>query len=564
MSSGAGSLKRAQQGALEDVLNDSVRTRQADRRATQDKKQAADARFANIEANPFYQIIGDTALSPEQQRKAIHTAWTFNGTKEEMRERAKQFEQFKEYMQQVREDMATEIIKLTDTEAFSELQKVYDDLNSGLIDFNDQMTPLTSIIDALYKLRTRGDGMILTAFKEIQEDRKREAALTEAFNAKSLEDTTIKNDLDRLDNEILALSEKKSLWGLGGVKESARIEIKQKEAVILEKQARQEAVKAEMAQIEKDRTETNTKLGDLAFAKDKLRELLDISSSEHIERQKRLVNSALNFVSTTKERVGAVRTHLDHMGDRVQNLADANQNMTRVYAIMSEGLRDAEKSNTDILDGLKAPEGVEEDLISKTTRDDKRQEIQSHLKTLNNSAGDTVKTYADLTTQTIRIKTMAEANDSQVTRVKAMHSEGVASVADRLSTVLQSVSAAALGEASATAKDTMEAMRQFTDKVAQQESIRTAMGANEANVDLAKAIENVAAYGEVLQETTEISREAVAEMRENLAELQRAATGVQADIRKNVSVHADAAKGGQPQTAEAQTTAKKPMFGIGG
>lgn len=558
MSSGS-SVSRARSADLSEVLNDSVRTRQTARQTAAKATQVVDARFANIAANVFYQIMGDTSKSPEEQKAAITVAWTVTGNKEQDRARAKEFETFKEYLQQLREEMATEIIRLTDTEAFSELKKVYDDLNTALLDFNNEMAPLTDIIDAIYKLRT--GGLTMDAFKEIQEDKKREEALAKELAEKTEEEQRVTDELNRLSKDIIRLREQKTLWGFGGIKESARVEIAEKTAVSQEKAARQAALDAEITEIEQRKTETTSKLGELAFAKDKLRELLDISSGEHIERQKRLVASALNFVTTTKARVGSVRNHLDKMGEQVEGLGDANTNMTRMYAIMNEGLKDAEGINHEKRAALMPPEGVEEDLITRTTREDQKSNIETHLKSLQSSATDTMQTYADLTSQTIRIKTMAEANESQVNRVKAMHSQGVASVADRLSTVLQSVSAAALNEASAAAKDTMKGMQSATDKVAQQDAIKIAMGGVETRDDLVRSIESLAAYGEVLDETTNITRESVAEMRQNLEELQRLATNVQGSISENIAVHAEVSLGVKRDGAPASSAPASP-FGL--
>lgn len=558
MSAGTG-LSRSRSTDLSEVLNDSVRQRQSARQTERKATQAVDARFANIAANTFYKIMGDDKLSPEEKKRAITVAWTFTGTKEENRSRVKEFETFKEYLQQVREEMATEIIRLTDTEAFSELKKVYDDLNTALLDFDDQMRPLTDIIDALYKLRT--GGLTLDAFKEIQEDRKREEQMKREIDEKTAEQARVDAELTAINQKIIALREERSWFGLGGITKDARVQIGLKEAEEAAAKARQDQIATELSDLEAKRTETTSKLGELAYAKDKLRELLDISSGEHIERQKKLVASALHFVSTTKERVGSVRTHLDAMSGQVEGLADANTNMTRYYAIMNEGLKDAEAINHGLREQNLPPAGVEEDLITKTTREDRKAEIETHLKALQGSATDTMQTYADLTSQTIRIKTMGEANEAQINRVKAMHSQGVASVADRLSTVLQSVSMAALNEASASAKETMVGMRTATDRVAQKEAIKIAMGGAESRDDLLASIESLAAYGEVLDETTAITRESVAEMRGNLEELQRIATGVQGSISESVAVHAEVGLGLRKDGAPKPASAPSP-FGL--
>jgi hypothetical protein len=108
----------------------------------------------------------------------------------------------------------------------------------------------------------------------------------------------------------------------------------------------------------------------------------------------------------------------------------------------------------------------------------------------------------------------------------------------------------------------MEGMRKATDVVAQKEAIKIAMGGAETRDDLVKSIESLAAYGEVLDETTAITRESVAEMRSNLEELQRLATTVQGSISENMASHAEVGLGvrrdGQPA---APATSNSP-FGI--
>ena len=115
-------------------------------------------------------------------------------------------------------------------------------------------------------------------------------------------------------------------------------------------------------------------------------------------------------------------------------------------------------------------------MITQMSREQKKMSVEQHMTMLDASAADTMATYADLTSGAIRIKTMKDAVDQQTNRARSMHSQGISGVADRLSVVLQAVSSAALGEASAMAKDTLQQMAENTNKVAQKESIRIAMG----------------------------------------------------------------------------------------
>ena len=143
-------------------------------------------------------------------------------------------------------------------------------------------------------------------------------------------------------------------------------------------------------------------------------------------------------------------------------------------------------------------------------------------------------------------------------------SQGISGVADRLSVVLQAVSSAALGEASAMAKDTLQQMAENTNKVAQKESIRIAMGIEEQNEDLKKAIDDLGAYGEVVRAATNITREGLTDMRSKLDELKKLAAEVQTDVHEAIAVNADtAAQADAPATKPAASRATPSPFKLG-
>ena len=548
----AASPKLERKTDLSDVLTDAVRARQTSK-ATQAGMQQApaeDPRFANISANPFYQTMFAEDTKPEQKREAVTKLLTFEGTKEENRERIKEFELFKEYLQSQREEMAQEIIRLTDTGTFAELKSVYDELNRSLIDFDDKMKPLTDIIDAVYTLRT--NGLTLEAFQEILRERRREEELLKKKNEKRNEFQTLEAQVHTFNSDIAALKEKRGFFGLGGVTQDAREAIARKNTELERVRDRLVTLGDEIAELNKQ-TPSESQLGEYAAQKQKLRELLDISTEEHKDRQKALVDSAVGFVNTAKTRVASVRQHLGQMNDQVENLFDANNMMGTCYAILNEGIKDAATNNQKVRGELQEPAAGGEDMITKMTREQKKMAVEQHMTMLDSSAADTMATYADLTSGAVRIKTMKDAVDQQMNRARAMHSQGISGVADRLSVVLQAVSSAALGEASAMAKDTLQQMAENTNKVAQKESIRIAMGIEEQNEDLKKAIDDLGAYGEVVRAATNITREGLTDMRSKLDELKKLAEDVQGDVHDAIAVNAETAA--QPKTPAAPQAA---------
>lgn len=343
------------------------------------------------------------------------------------------------------------------------------------------------------------------------------------------------------------MGEQRSFFGLGGVKEDARAEIARKNEELRWVVDSLDGLSQELHELDQQ-TPTESELGEYVEQKKKLRELLDISADDHKQRQKDLVDAAVNFVTTAKTRVGSVREHLARMNGQVENLFDANNMMGTVYAIMNEGIKEAAEANQQTRGGLQPPAEGGEDMIAQMAREQKKMAVEQHITMLDASAADTMATYADLTSGAIRIKTMKDAVDQQTIKARTMHSQGISGVADRLSVVLQAVSSAALGEASAMAKDTLQQMAANTNKVAQKESIRIAMGIEEQNSGLSKAIDDLGAYGEVVRAATSITREGLTDMRAKLDELKKLAEDVQGDVHDSIAVHADV---GRPQYAAA-------------
>lgn len=489
----------------------------------------------DIAANPVYQIMLAEDKSPEEKRDAVAAFLTFAGTKEESRSRVKAYQAFEEYMQAVREQMAQEIIRLTDTETFSELQAVYNDLNNALIDFDEKMRPLTEIVDAIYVLRT--NDKTLDAFREIQTDRNREVETKRLGEQKEREFEAIRQRIGSLTDDIARLGERKAFFGFGNVTQAAREEIATKEIAVQEARDGLDRLQGELRALEQRGPGTSS-IEEFSAQKAKLRELLDISSDTHKKRQSDLVASALNFVDTAKQRIGNVRAHLGKMNDQVDHLYDANAKMSGVYAVLTDGIKSASDANQDVRGTLTAPEG-EESLIAKMAREEKNMAVEEHITALTSAGAHTTETYADLTSQTIRIKTMRDSTQNQIEKARNMGTQGVAGVADRLSVVLQAVSSAALGEASAMAKDTLSTMVANTNAIAQKETIRVAMGVSDANQDVLKAIDDLGAYGEVVRTSTDITRQGLTEMRSNLAKIKELAESVRDDVHEAVAVSAN-------------------------
>lgn len=497
-------------------------------------RKVAPAATAAIETNPFYGVLFDASLSAKQKVDEFAKLMTFEGDKERARERVAELTRFSEYLQSVREEMAKEIIALTDTDTFAELKNTYSSMNQGLIDFEDRMRPLTDIIDAVYQLRT--SGMTLDAFRDILEDKKAEEARRADLERVEKDIQIEKNAVAAIDGAITEHSRKRGLFGFGGLTDEAKAAIASENAARELRLKNIEALEASAATLRSAAPPPADEDPAFTEQKAKLRELLDISSEEHRERQKELVAAAMNFVETSKERAGSIKEQLEGMNAQIESLYDGNETMTSVYAIMKDGGKAAMEANRKLRAQL--DEAAEnEDAVTQMERESKRLAVDQHVKEVDAAANDIVTTYADLTGQAVRIKGMRDNNTDNMTVARTLHGQGVAGVADRLSTVLQAVSMAALGESSNMARDTLVRMRESTNSVTQKEAIRRAMGMNDEVDALTKVLEDLASYKDVQTQSTEITREALSQFREKLGEIESLARETTAATREAYAVN---------------------------
>jgi hypothetical protein len=552
--SASAQLSRKQQ--LEEIL--AVRGKATPTTKQKEETKAKDSRFANIESNPFFQAIFDEALSPEAKQAAVTKLLTFVGTREENRERVKAFDLFKEYLQAEREVMATQIIKMSDTRNFATLKTVFEDINNALIEFEGDMKPLTDIIDALHQLRA--DNQTLDAFREIKNEEDRRKAIDQRDAELNEQIKLVQARVDELKTQNRVEEQNKGFFGFGSIKTESVEKIARNKVAIENSLDELNRIRDE-AQKNKEQANTNSesKITNLE-AKEKLKEMLNLATDEHQQRSQRLIDSAVNFVQTSKGKIETIREHLSHMGDQIQNLDDANGQMSFIYAILGEGVKGAEAENKKIREEVITPR-ENENMVEKLTRENKQRDLNEHIQMLEVSAADTTATVADLTSASIRIKNMNDANQSQIQMARDMHARGVAGVADRLSTVIQAVGAAAIAESNAMTAETLKAMSDNTDVIAQKESMRIALGIQDRNNDIVRAIESLAQYGEVNKVATEFTRQGIETMRENLELMQATAREVADSVLESKSVVADIVMGSEPKAKEeaAKKTVKSPF-----
>jgi hypothetical protein len=486
------------------------------------------------------------------KQKAVERALTYAENKDEASERLEEFKRFKEYLQFERKRMAQQIIDLTDTEAFAELKSVYDELNNALVSFEEKIDPLTGIVDAVYTLRM--NGLTFDAFKEIALDKEAEARIAALRAQQEADFKNLAADVKSLQEQNAVLAEDKAFFGLGATKKAARERIAKNQVVLEQKKQELDDLTGKIREIATTAPRGSELGEEFLTAKTKLRELLDISSDEHKQRQRELVTAAQEFVDTTETRVASISQHFEGMDKQINNLLDANYSMREIYAILNDATKEAHQHNESRRTAL-TPTAADEGELEKMNRERMKRDLENYVSSLNASSVDTTTVLAELTNSSHRIKSMKDGNEQQISKTRQLHSSGVAGVADQLSTVLQAVSAAALGESSEMARMSLDRMNSKTQDLSQKEVIRLALGTHEQNTELTKALKDLEQYGEVIRTATSITREGLKETKDLLGRLEGAAKDVQRDVKESISVAADVLAG---HTDETRGSEKKP------
>ncbi len=512
------------------------------------------SKFANIKSNPFHQITLQSDLSPEAKSEAVAKALSYDSTKsrEENEEQIAAFEEFKDYLMERRKDMSKEIIRLSDTEAFSELQAVLQEMNTGLLNFEKDITPLIEIIDAIHRLNIESDGAMYDVFKEVEEDKAEEERIAALREEQEAQLTNYTDTIANLNQDIAALSKEKAFFGLGGVKQSALKEIARKEVMIKDMQQNISELRVKIENTVPNRT---SNFAHLANEKAKLRELLDLTSDEHKERQKALIQSATNFVQTTEEKTGSVLEHMRGMKDQINNIDNVNSQMKRVFAVVTEGIKGAEASNAKLTEEFKEPIDGETSL-QKLAREDNLEFVNRHVDTLNSSKVNTLATFGELQEESMNIKSMRDTNAQQITKTQQMHSSGTAGVASRLTMVLSAVSAAALNESSTSAENTLAKMNQITRGIAQNEAIQNASNIHVQNDKMMEAIEQLKSYKEISDKATQIARAGIEEQKQRQRELEQTASELAASVKKAKGITAEVMQNSDGLDVDVESTSE--------
>jgi len=494
-------------------------------RYTMRKKDKGTSKNAavSIKDNPFEKIV-EAYPNPEDQKAAMVELMTFVDA-ETTKKNNKYLEEYGAYMQSDRQRLAVELIKMTDTKTFSNMQKVLRDINDGVLDFEEQIQPFMEIINAVRLIQAEDATTDIIA--EMREDEKRRAEMDEKLAAISRDLEVLRSSVKGKLVQIEKLKEDRSFFGFGDIKQSAKDSIAELNVEISQLKSDESDLLNKQNELRASYKETESKFENLKEAKEIMASMLNLSEGDHEERHKKLVDTAAEFVNTTKERVSETLDRSVQMGDQIKSLSDLAFTMRSRYTVLSEAAKDAEKINSEKHEALKAEMENDGGGLGRIQKEEESRALAKHITILNDAATETTNVISDLTTSSQRIENMEAANIKQIKKTQQIQTSGIAGVADNLSSVLTAINQAAIGQASTAAQQSLRRMNTNTINLTKEQMLNMAKERNDDNSALIKMLEEMSGYGEVIQLANESAQEAIGENREILKDMRRVADEVQ-------------------------------------
>lgn len=494
------------------------------------KAAPATARFANIQANPFYKVLFESKAAPTEKQAAYAAALAYDATKTDAENQARDaaHEEFKEYLLAYAKDQAMELIRLSDTKSSAELQQVLNYMNQGLLDFETLITPMMETIEAIHQLNNASDGMMYDVFKEIKEDEveeKRIAALREELNQKL---SVYERDVQSVNNDVAELKGSFFSAFKGG-----KIARKEEELSVL-----QGGMADLQAEIEKTVMSRETKFAEYAEQKEKLRTFMNLASEAHIKQQQALKDTAANFVTTTDTQSAKVLERMKDIKVQADKTDDVNGRLQRAFTI----IKGAENGATAIDEKLAetfSRAAEKEDELEKLERESRLSKVNEHVTILNEAQSSTLLTVGKIQDEATTIKSLKDKNRQQIKHIREINSSGTASVASRLLSTLSAFSSACLNEAKVTTQNTLKNMDDKTRAILNQEVIQAAVGMHLDNRQLYEMIEEMKGTRENMGASLEIAREALKQQEQLRVDFEAQSKQLDAALKESKGVTAE-------------------------
>jgi hypothetical protein len=486
--------------------------------------KTAPAAETDISANSVARVVLDPAIGDNQKvallEKSINAATL------------KDVQTFSTYLAQRRTLAQRRLLELTSTTAFPRLQSVIGSLQSGVVDFDKLMQPMTDDLQAAFDLRT--NGKMNDAIRQIGEDREKEAGWT-------AEETRIDSELGRLERteqalhlEIARLGEDKN-W-FGQVRQSALQSIAERKTAI-ELIGPAKIILQAAAQKITDARSEHAAIGDeYKKQKDRLRKMLDLGPG-YVRRVEDIVSKAIEFIDNSSTEVGAIREEFDELEEQSRNILGANAQMVRVTAILDKGIDGAAEAHRKRARSLNVvPE--DEDTLAQVTRTQEKNDVERFVSALAETSISTKKNVTALQEDAVSANSFNTVVIKQQTNLRELHGDGIASITTNLNMALQAFNTAALTEAGNNAWQAIGDMNTVTNRIRDNQVVASAMSIDDTNKRIIEKFDSLEGVNEALKEANKLRSDGISNIASSLAELAAKTAEVQRNLQVNIGLDA--------------------------
>jgi hypothetical protein len=504
-------------------------------------EKPVEAAQTNISSNPIARIVLDPNIKDDQKVAGLTSAITA--------ETLKDIQSFSSYIAEKRTLAQRRLLELTSTTAFPKLQSVIGGLQTGVIEFDGIMQPMTDDLQAAFDLRTNGQMGI--AVKQISEDRETEARwATERERIKSETIKTVAEER-KLRLDIISLSEDKN-W-FGQVRSAAMRDIADKNLDLESLKKKRETLTADSAALDKEQEEYNARTYVYKEQKARLRKMLDLGPG-YVKRVEDIVAKAISFIDTSTSEVGAIRGEFDGLEEQARNILKSNGQMVRVTAILDKGIDGANARHKQRVKELDvAPKN--EDTLAQVTRVQEKNDIERFVSALSETSVSTKKNVSALQEDAVQANDFNSVVMKQQTNLRELHGDGIASITTNLNMALQAFNTAALTEAGNNAWQAIGDMNKVTNKIRDSQVVATAMSVDETNKRIIEKFDSLSGVSTALQEANKIRADGISNIASSLAELAQKTAEVQKNLQVNIGL--DAASKDSVAPTEPHEAAKK-------
>lgn len=510
----------------------------------------------SIKSNPLYKILVDGNASPVERKKVFAQFMAATLDKEIDRARIKEYENFREWLSHQNTAQAREIIELTNTGTFATLQVVIDKMNSGIMDINKEMDPLNELLESIHILNM--EDMMFDAYEEIEKEKELKAAREKELEESKARIRQKQERLQKLDEECRVLAQQKSFFGFGGTPASAREQIARNEAEMERQRVEMENERIALEALEKSPVNTNSNLGeDMQIHKERMKEFLNLSEGKTVEQMERLVNVTMNFVNDASSNTKQIREEFGDLSSRLDKAEDNNRKMLGIYGIMSEGMKEAAQANVQKRNELDEKlKTSEDDVLVKMEVEDNLRSLDGHSKLLMGAQTETTTTFSNLRKQSLRVNAMKDSTTQQIDVARNLNTEGVATAADQLASVITAISGAAITESASVVENGLRRMTAKSDQIMQKEVIRNAAFVDKINTKMTSIYEGLEEFRNTQRIASEVVRDGIMAMNENMSALNEQQKMLKKEMDETLALNTELAHVGEAATTR-ETQAPK-------